>query len=49
VNTSKALENATAEEREEASRTLSQQILGKIKQFFTGVFGHSEGLRAVVT
>jgi len=48
VATSKALEGATAADRAEASRTIAQQVLGKIKSFFQSVFSPAENLRVVM-
>jgi hypothetical protein len=45
IGTIQALETASLAEREEASRSLSEQILHRIKDFFQGVFGHAEAAR----
>lgn len=45
IGTIQALESASLAEREEASRSLSEQILNRIKDFFQGVFGHAEAVR----
>jgi hypothetical protein len=42
IGTMNALATASQAERQEASRTLSDQILHKIKDFFHSVFAHSE-------
>ena len=47
VSTMKALDSASDAERQEATRTMSEQILHRIKGFFQGVFGYAEPLRAV--
>jgi small-conductance mechanosensitive channel/CRP-like cAMP-binding protein len=47
IGTMNALASASQAERQEASRTLSDQILHKIKDFFQSVFGHAE-VRAAV-
>ncbi len=47
IGTSKALESANEAEREEAARSLAEEILLSIKGFFQGVFGHAETARVV--
>jgi small-conductance mechanosensitive channel/CRP-like cAMP-binding protein len=46
IGTIQALQNASMAEREEASRSLSEQILGRIKGFFRNVFSPAEATKA---
>jgi CRP-like cAMP-binding protein len=47
IGTMKALQSAGAAERQEAARSLAEEILHGIKGFFQGVFGHAETPRSV--
>jgi small-conductance mechanosensitive channel/CRP-like cAMP-binding protein len=47
IGTSKALQSAGAAERQEAARSLAEEILHSIKGFFQSVFSHAEGPRIV--